>query len=401
MFLSGADWAQFRGPQGSGVSQDQNLPVVWNEKENIAWKVDLPGKGISGPIVVGNRVIVTACSGYQQDRLHVLCFAADTGKKTWERQFWATGRTMCHNKMSVAAPTPASDGERIFAFYSTNDVICLDLEGNLQWFRGLTFDYPNASNSLGMASSPIVVGDTLVVQAENDSESFAAGLDVKTGKNRWKLDRPILANWTSPTILPGKTRDEDLVLLQSGRGLSAVRPRTGESVWKYGEGCSTIPSSVVADGVVYAPSNGMVALRAEAGDSSPKVLWSASKLSPKTPSPLVYRDHVYCVGSADVLSCASAKTGEVVWKLRLEGPFSGTPVAAEGRLYLFNERGVAQVVQLGEKGEIVATNDLKETILCTPAIARNAIFVRSDTHLWKIAKPAATARATRDTGVTK
>ena len=152
-YIVASDWPQFRGPGATGTGDSQDLPVSWSDGQDIAWKLDLPGRGVSSPIVVSDRVIVTASSGYRQDRLHVLCFDARDGRKLWERQFWATGRTMCHPKTCMAAPTPASDGRRIFAFYSTNDLFSLDLDGNLLWLRGLTHDYPNASNSMGMASS--------------------------------------------------------------------------------------------------------------------------------------------------------------------------------------------------------------------------------------------------------
>ena len=159
--LTGADWRQFRGTEVNGLAVDGRIPSSFSSDENVAWKIDLPGRGLSGPIVVGDRIYVTASSGFRQDRLHVLCFDRKSGDRIFERQFWATGRTMCHPKMCVATPTPASDGTRIFASYSSNDVACLDLDGNLLWYRGLTHDYPNASNSLGMSSSPIVVDETL------------------------------------------------------------------------------------------------------------------------------------------------------------------------------------------------------------------------------------------------
>jgi outer membrane protein assembly factor BamB len=377
------------------VSRDTKLPVSLSA-ESIAWTAELPGRGLSGPIVVGKRVFVTASSGYSQDRLHVLCFDAANGKPLWERQFWATGRTLSHPKMCNATPTPASDGKRVFAFFSSNDLVCLDLDGNLLWYRGLTHDYANASNSLGMASSPVVVGETLVVQVENDSESLAVGIDVETGANRWKLDRPILANWTSPTILRGKTRDDDLVLLQSGKGLSALRPYTGFEVWRYDEGASTIPSSTVSGGVVYASSKGVTALQPDAEGAAPKTVWQSNRLSPGTASPVVLDGKVYALNSGGVLTCADAHTAENQWQLRVQvpqgektsrGAFSGTPLAANGHLYFFNEDGVAIVVKAGDKGEIVSSHDFKETILCTPAAADGALFIRSDKHLWKIAGP--------------
>src|SRR2546423_944859 len=146
--LHAADWRQFRGPRGNGVSDESDLPVTLHREKNIAWKIDLPGRGLSSPIIVGDRIFVTCSSGRKQERLHVICFNATDGSKLWERQFWATGRTTSHPKTSVAAPTPVSDGERLYAIFSCNDLVCLDLDGNLIWLRGLTRAYPNATNSL-------------------------------------------------------------------------------------------------------------------------------------------------------------------------------------------------------------------------------------------------------------
>ena len=384
---SAGDWRQFRGTDTTGVAEDASLPVTWSATENIAWKVSLPGRGLSSPIIIGDRVFLTGSSGYRQDRLHVFCFDAKDGSSLWERQFTATGRTSSHSKMCNATPTPASDGQRLFALYSSNDLICLDLDGNLLWFRGLTYDHPNVSNSLGMASSPVVVGDTLVAQVENDSESLATGVDVVTGVSRWTMKRPKRANWTSAAILnKGPTSDEDLVLLQSSEGLAAVRPQTGTVAWNYKEGASTIPSSVVSDGVVFIPSQGITAIRPPTGSENIEVLWRVGKLGPATPSPIVYQGRLFSVNGAGVVTCGDTKTGDEKWKLRLTGPFSGSPVAAGGHLYFFNEKGEAHVVKPGDdQGELVSTNILDDTILCTPAIANGAIYVRSDKSLWKIA----------------
>ena len=387
VICGGADWRQFRGNDTNSVAVDENVPVTWSETDNIAWKSELPGRGLSGPIVVRNRVFVTSSSGHDQDRLHVHCFDVTSGDQLWERQFWATGRTACQEKMCVATPTPAGDDTRIFAFYSSNDLACLDLNGNLIWFRGLTYDYPNASNSLGMASSPVVVGDTVIVQVESDTDSFATGIDVNTGLARWKINRPRRSNWTSPTILRGNSAAETLVLLQSSAGVSAVRPRTGKVVWNYDEGAATIPSSTVDGRTVYIPSHGLTALHAFPDSGiPPKKLWRSSRLGPSTPSPLVLNGFVYTLSGPGILRCADTQTGEKAWDLRLRGAYSATPVAAGGRLYFFTEEGVGKVVQTGPRGILIAENDLREPVLCTPAIADGALYVRSDQHLWKIAK---------------
>jgi len=385
LHVSASDWRQFRGPLGNGVSDEPKLPVTLDAQKSVAWKIKLPGRGLSSPIIVGDRVFVTCSSGRKQERLHVLCFNASDGSQLWERQFWATGRTTCHEKTSVAAPTPASDGERIYAIFSCNDLVCLDLDGNLIWLRGLTRDYPNASNSLGMSSSLVVTEGVVVVQVESDTEAFAAGLDVATGVNRWKKDRPKMANWTSPLLFKdgsGKT----LVALQSGKGLSAVEPTTGNVVWDYTDGASTIPSSALDGNVLYVPSHGLTALQPDSS-GSPKQLWRSSQLRPGTSSPLVFMSKVFTLNDAGVVTCGDAATGNRLWQLRLKGPFASTPVAAGKHFYAVNEKGLTQVVDATKpEGEVVSELDLGETVLGTPSISGGAIYIRSDAHLWKLTK---------------
>lgn len=381
--VSHADWHNFRGPNGSGVDSDAtNLPTELSEK-TLAWKVALPGRGLGSPILVGDRVFVTAASGPDQKQLHILCFSAKDGSPIWERKFWATGRTMSHKKTNVAAPTPASDGERIYALYSSNDLICLNLDGNPVWMRGLTLDYPNASNSLGMASSPMVAGDTLVAQIENDSESFAAGFDLLSGENKWKQDRPKAANWTSPTIL--QIGDDKVVALQSSKGIVGVLPGTGSPVFEYTSGASTIPSSVASGDQLFIPSNGLTAISASTSGAEPKKLWNESAQRPGTASPLVIGDKVYIINNAGVLNCANRETGERLWRTRLKGPLSSSPVAGSGNLiYAFSETGIGQVVDLsGEEGTVTSEFELGETILSTPSLDQNGIYIRSDGQLWK------------------
>ena len=234
----GADWNQFRGPDTRSVASAV-LPTDWSNDSNVAWRKELPGRGPSGPIVVDGRVFVTCSSGVKQDRLHVVCYDADSGELLWHRQIWANGRTMTHPTSSTAAPTPASDGQHVFAFYSSNDLICYDLDGNLKWYRALGKDYPKAGNDIGMASSPVVAGGTVVVQVENQGDSFAAGIDVETGLNRWRIDRKKSANWTSPIAMKTKS-GIDVVLLKSDEGVTARDILTGDEVWSYEIGAGGI-----------------------------------------------------------------------------------------------------------------------------------------------------------------
>ena len=373
----GADWLQFRGPGGTGVAQDASLPSALSESE-IAWKSPLPGRGISSPLVIGDRLYVTASSGSEQDRLHVICLRASDGTKLWERQFWATGRTMTHAKICVATSTPCSDGKRIYAAFSSNDVVCLELDGGLVWMRGLTRDYPNASNSLGMASSPVVVGETLVFPVESDSESFAVGMDTKDGSNRWKIARPKQSNWTSPVAVDGG------VALLSGGGLSVVDAASGKEKWTFGGG-SSMSSVAYVEGTLYVPAKGTTALRVPAGVGEPAVIWQNNQALCSTVSPLVHKGRLYTLNNAGILKCTSAKDGEKVWQLRTTGPYSATPVAAGDFLYLVNEKGLVQTVDTtAPEGAIVSSLDLQDTFIGTPSIGSKALYLRSDKHLYRI-----------------
>jgi outer membrane protein assembly factor BamB len=381
-----ADWPQFRGRDGSGAIADAVLPIALDRKAHLKWEIALPGRGLSSPIIIGDRLFVTCSSGPRQARLHVICFRSGDGAKVWERQFFATGRTQTHEKTSIAAPSPVSDGQRVFAIFSCNDLFALDLQGNLLWLRGLTLDYPNVSNSLGMSSSLVYAGDTVIAQVENDSQqSYALGIDADSGVNRWRLDRPNMANWTSPLVFRDPGTGRQLVALQSGKGLLAIEPATGAAVWNYAEGASTIPSTALAAGVFYVPSHGLTALRPGAPGDGPKMLWRASALRPGMSTPLVIADRVFTINDASVLTCGSAQTGERLWQLRLKGPFSSSPLAAGQFIYAVNEKGLLQVINTAKhEGEVVSELDLADTILSTPAISGDALYLRSDGKLWKI-----------------
>lgn len=383
------DWPQFRGPNGSGTVADAQIP----SPPKIDWSATLPGRGLSSPIIVGDQVFVTCSSGPKQERLHLICFGAADGTKRWERQLRSTGRTMSHPKTSIAACSPCSDGRSVFALWSCNDVAAFDLDGNLRWTRGLTSDYPNVSNSLGMASSLVVVGETLVTVVENDSESYSLGLDVKTGRNVWKLDRPKSANWTSPVVWRADAKSAPVVVLQSSKGLVGVDPASGSKLWEYAEGASTTSSSVVVEQVIYAPSNGITALTPQANGAAPMQLWRSKQVNPATISPIVLGSRLFSINGAGVIATADLKTGDPGWKLRLTGPFSASPVGAGQRLVAVNEKGLVQVVDVsGAEGVIAGTLQLplqpetKELILSTPSLSGGNIFVRTDSTLWRLGR---------------
>ncbi|MBT5925138.1 MAG: PQQ-binding-like beta-propeller repeat protein [Verrucomicrobia bacterium] len=379
------DWKQFRGPSSTGITAEQGLPTQLKDG-HILWRSSLPGRGLSSPVIIGNRIFVSAAEGNEQKRLMVLCFNARTGLEEWRRTFWATGRTMCHEKTCVAAPTPVSDGNLVVALFSSNDLVCLDLEGNLKWLRGLTVDYPNASNSLGMASSPLIVDGVLVTQIENDSQSLALGIDLSDGSNIWSMARPKGANWTSP--IPFERSSKPSIALQSSKGIHLVDVHTGATLSEYLDGASTIPSSVLFGSTLLSPSHGISALDLSSQQSELPMLWRSRALSPATASPMVMDNAVFVVNNAGVLTRGSLEGGRREWQLRLKGPFSASAVGFGTIQYWVNEKGLLQVVDVKpEEGAILSQLELGQTVLGTPSIANGALYLRSDNTLWKIGNP--------------
>jgi outer membrane protein assembly factor BamB len=378
-----ADWPQFRGPGGRGVSAETGLPETWGANDNLKWKVALPGRGLSCPVIARNRLFLTANSGMAMTRLHVLGFDADTGAQLWERQFWATGQTLCHPKTCMAGPTPVTDGKHVWCLFATNDLACLTAAGDVVWYRSLSSDYPLMANHVGRAASPVLFQDLLIVPMENQGASYLIAIDAKTGANRWKIERPLENNWTTPIIAQRNGRTE--LILQGMRLLTGFDPISGEKLWEVeDDGLFTIPSPVVAGDLVLAASRGMIAVKPGANGAAP-VAWKTLKLGSSTPSPVVVDGRVYTL-KGDVLVCGDVNDGKVLWDLRLKGPFSASPVVADGKLYLINEEGLATVVQPGPTAKVLASNDLKDTILATPSIANGSIYLRSDKFLYRVAQ---------------
>ncbi len=376
------NWLGFRG-DGTSASSEAPAEVKVGEGGNVAWKVAMPGKSVAGPIVIGDRVISTSSGGQEGEQLYITAVSLKTGKKLWEQSFRATGRPFCHPTSANAAPSPVSDGERIFAFYSSNDLVCLSLEGDLLWYRGLGFDYPKAGNDIGMASSPIIADGAIIAQVEAQGDSFAIGIDVASGTNLWRMGRPRQSNWSSPVAI--NRPDESVeVVMQSGTNIVAVDPRRGNIKWIIEEGADKIASGTPAGDYLLLPGSEMMALNIGESATTPEVVWRNSRLSPRNASAVLNNDRFYSL-KGSVLVAATVADGEQIWQKRLSGLGGtwATPVSANGRVYIFDQAGAGLVVEdQGDDAETIAEVDLGEGVLASPAIANGKLIVRTNQSLY-------------------
>ncbi|MBI1913301.1 MAG: PQQ-binding-like beta-propeller repeat protein [Planctomycetes bacterium] len=361
---------------------ETGLPIEWGKDKHIRWKAPLPGQGHSNPVIAGGKVFVTASSGFQESRLHVLCLDQASGKQRWHRQFRSTGSTLCHAKSNMAAPSPVTDGKAVYALFATGDLVALDGDGNLLWYRSLARDYPTLANNVGMAASPVLWQDMLILPLDNAGESFVAGVDVKTGQNRWKTARTREINWVSPLLVPQGNNAQ--VVIGALAELTAYDVHTGKKLWTYaGNGFSNTSTPVLGDGLVLAAGGQFTAVRPGTAKAGPKLVWQTSKLHPNISSPLYYDKRVYSLNPPNILVCANAADGKVLWQQRLaEGTYWSSPVAADGKIYAVNDAGTTTVVQVGDKPNVLARNALDDPILATPAIAGGCLFLRSDQYLY-------------------
>ena len=381
------DWKQFRGPGGCSAAEGL-LPTEFDETKNIAWKTDLPAKGASSPIVVGDKVFVTCSGGIGQSTLYTVCVDARTGEKLWTQKFLATGRCFVHKLSANAAPTPASDGQRVYAFYSSNDLACMDFDGNLLWYRGLAYDRPKAGNDVGMSSSPVVADGVVVAQVENEADSFCIGLDAKTGETRWSLERPQDAMWSSPLIV--KSGERSFVLLQSKSGIDLVDVKTGKVLGHAGGDTSSISSAAVVGDTIYAPVNGTSAYKFSP-DGKLELQWNTPRMRPASMSTIVTGGKLYTLNKTGVLTTYNAADGKEISSARaIKGSNWATPVLVNGYLYSFTQNGKSFVIKLpvdeSDDAKVVKQTEFTDQVfLGSPAVSNNAMYFRSDKALWKMA----------------
>lgn len=375
-----ADWPQFRGPNGSGVSSEKNLPEKFDATTQ-KWAADLPGRSVASPIVFGGKVYVACSSGSREDRLHVVAFDAATGKKLWHRQLAATGSTACHPKSAMAAMTPVADEKGVYTLFATGDLAAFDHDGKLLWYRSLVGDYPTISNQLGLASSPALHKGKLIVPMDSAGESFLAALDTATGKNLWKTERPKDINWTTPVVRE-LTSDATEVIFPGTRDVIAYDLGTGAKKWSHKAGGSGATTASLVDGLLIVPAGGVTVFKP--GDGKLEQVWTSPKYRAGYASPLYHDGRVYTVAAGRVFS-ADGKTGKEVWAYTLKGAkqsFYASPVAADGKVFVLGDGGTMTVLKAGgDTEEELSVTELKAECMGTPAISGGAVFIQTSKQL--------------------
>ena len=418
---SAGNWPQWRGPDGSGISTEKNLPSEWSPTKNIKWKTAIDGRAHSSPIVWGNKVFITTAvegevvagakavkhtmegdkeflhpDSIGADRKHtfkVVCLDRDSGKILWQATAWeGTPFDNRHRKSSYAASTPATDGKLVYAFFGTEGLYAYDYKGKLAWKAQLG---NIATVGMGTGTSPILFENLIIVQADEDNgaASFIVALDKATGKEVWRRPRKIQVSWSTPLLVRTAKRAE---LITSGtESIISYDPATGKELWTHkGVESNAIPSPVANNEMVFLvagfPAKIALAIRlGQSGDltGTPNALWKYAKGTAYVPSPILYGDYLYLTTDRGILTCIDAKTGEVKYeggRIPVPATFTASPVAFEGKILMTSEDGDTFMVKSGPKHEVIGTNSIGEAVYASPAIADGRIFIRGEKNLYCI-----------------
>ena len=427
--LSAADWPQWRGPRGNGASDEKNLPSKWSATENVAWKATIGGLGVSSPIVSGDRVFVTSQlgTGVRRPGNHprlaqganagvageralgsprdaqaaaeggtyflVEAFNRADGKRLWQHRLEATGPLPgVHDKHNLASPSPVTDGQMVYAWFGTGQIVALDMSGKVVWQRHLGQEIAPFEINWGHASSPTLYGDTVLLLCDHAQASYLLAVDKKTGKERWRVDRGKgRMSYTTPFVVESPTGPE--LIVNSSQRVDAYDPRTGAFLWHVGGSNQfPIPAPTFHDGVVYMTrgyrSGPYMAVRPGGrGDiSASHVVWEVPTGAPYISSLVYHEGILYMASDVGAVTAIDAATGKRIWQERVDGIFSASPVAADGKVYFVSETGETIVLKAGRQAEVLARNDVGERLIASPAISNGQIFLRSDDRLFAIGK---------------
>lgn len=428
--VSAADWPQWRGPRGTGASDEKNLPVKWTATENVAWKAAIGGLGVSSPIVSGDRVFVTSQigTGIRKPGNHprlaqganagvageralgtsraeqaaaadgrtfflIEAFHRVDGRRLWQHRLEATGPLPgVHDKHNLASPSPVSDGQLVYAWFGTGQIVALDMNGKLAWQRHLGQEIGPFDINWGHGSSPTLYGDLLILLCDHTPASYLLAVDKKTGRERWRADRGKgRMSYTTPFVVDAASGPE--LIVNSSQRVDAYDPRSGAFLWHVGgTNQFPIPAPTFHDGVLYMTrgyrSGPYMAIRPGGrGDiSASHVVWEVPTGAPYISSMVYDEGILYMASDVGAVTAIDAASGKRLWQERVEGIFSASPVAGDGKIYFVSETGETIVVKAGRQPEVLARNDIGERLIASPAISNGQLFIRGDDQLFAIGK---------------
>ena len=380
------DWPQFRGPTGQGVSEEKGLPLTWSETKNVRWKVAIPGRGWSSPVVQGERIWLTTATE-EGKSLRAIAVDLNTGAILQNVEvFRLKSARLANSKNSFASPTPVVEGDRVYLHFGAFGTACITQSGEIVWKTRLEYD----NGQHGTGGSPVIYEDLLIVSCDGNDVQFVVALDKTTGKVRWKKTREGYQAYSTPLVvsLPGG----DQVISPGAFRAIAYEPRTGKEIWqvKYGEGFSNVPRPVYGHGLVFICTGfqqaSLLAIKPDGhGDiTKSKIEWRLDRGVPFTPSPLLVGNELYMVSDNGIATCVDAKTGQELWRARLGGNHSASPIYADGKIYFLSEEGESVVIAPGRELKHLATNQLDGPTLASMAVSSGSLFIRSQAHLYRI-----------------
>ncbi len=420
-----SNWPQFRGADSCGVSLNKNLPDQWSATENVEWKAEIPGRGWGSPVVWDDNIFLsTVVNTGSTEQLKkglymggdrpnipttthhwkVMCLDLASGKTRWEKMVReGTPTAPIHLKNSYASETPVTDGEHLYVCFGNVGIFCFDMAGNEVWHH----DLPVQPMRLGWgtAASPVLHGDVLYYQNDNDQHSQLIALDKRTGTELWSVDREEKSNWSTPFVWVHDARTELVTL-----GSKAVRSYDldGKLLWSLkGMSSITIATPYVVDGLLYVssgyvldPTKAMYVIKPGAmGDltlpkgqtSNEFIVWSNMGIAPYNPSTLVSNGRLFILYDRGYINCFNAKSGEMIYEkqvIKRGSGYTASPWSYDGKLFCLDEDGVCTVVKEGDTMEVLHTNTLTDGDIClsTPAIVGDRLLIRADKRLYSIRK---------------
>jgi outer membrane protein assembly factor BamB len=393
------NWPQWRGPSLNGVSAETNLPVRWSTTENVAWKLAMPAWSGSTPIIWGERIFLNVAEG---DSLHLWCVDRTRGDVLWKRLLGGGNTRM--RKQNMSSPSPVTDGQHVWVMTGTGILKGFDVEGKEIWSRDIQRDYGAFGLNWGYGSSPLLYHDSLYVQVlhgmRTDDASYVLRISKANGRTIWRVERPTNArrespdSYTTPALL--RYGDAVEIVITGGDVVTGHDPDDGRELWRAdglnprNDGAYRIVASPIVHGrMIYAPSRERPLLALTAGgrgDVTTSHLRWAFQHGPDVPTPVTDGKYFYAINDRGIMWCLDAQTGEEIYGRQRLRPatYSGSPVLADGKIYITDEDGVTSVVRAGPAFEILAENDFDEYTLSSPAISEGQIFIRTNAFLYAI-----------------